>query len=292
MSTLVFQATLGGQINLNGANTASSFDIAVPATTGTIALTGSTLTSGRVPYSTTGGILTDASGLTFDGTTLSTTGLTTTDGLVANTTNWFNAKIATGTVTQGYVLVGSATPYTTGGNANTRFQVHGNVTYNARLSVTQWNAGGATSAIYLGKSNSSTIGTQAAVASTTVLGGLYFEGSDGTALQARAYVAGVVDNTVSAGVVPTSLVFYTGTSSTSEAVRIDSNSNVGIGTSAPNASAILDAQSTTKGVRMPNMTTTQKNAISSPAAGLMVFDTTLSKLCVYSGSAWQTITSV
>ena len=28
------------------------------------------------------------------------------------------------------------------------------------------------------------------------------------------------------------------------------------------------------------------------AAGLMVFDTTLAKLCVYSGSAWQTITSV
>jgi hypothetical protein len=68
--------------------------------------------------------------------------------------------------------------------------------------------------------------------------------------------------------------------------------NTGIGTTSPSASAILDAQSTTKGVRMPNMTTTQKNAISSPAAGLMVFDTTLAKLCVYSGSAWQTITSV
>lgn len=69
------------------------------------------------------------------------------------------------------------------------------------------------------------------------------------------------------------------------------NANIGIG-AAPNASAILDAQSTTKGVRMPNMTTTQKNAIASPAAGLMVFDTTLAKLCVYTGAAWQTITSV
>jgi hypothetical protein len=67
--------------------------------------------------------------------------------------------------------------------------------------------------------------------------------------------------------------------------------NLGIGTTA-NASALLDVQSTTKGVRMPNMTTTQKNAIASPAAGLMVFDTTLSKLCVYSGAAWQTITSI
>jgi hypothetical protein len=78
----------------------------------------------------------------------------------------------------------------------------------------------------------------------------------------------------------------------SERMRIDSSGNVGIGTSSPNASAILDAQSTTKGVRFPNMTTTQKNAVSSPAAGLVVFDTTLAKLCVYSGSAWQTITSV
>jgi hypothetical protein len=66
---------------------------------------------------------------------------------------------------------------------------------------------------------------------------------------------------------------------------------VGIGT-APTASAVLDIQSTTRGVRFPNMTTTQKNAVASPLAGLIVFDTTLAKLCVYSGSAWQTITSV
>ena len=68
--------------------------------------------------------------------------------------------------------------------------------------------------------------------------------------------------------------------------------NIGLGTISPNASAILDAQSTTQGVRFPNMTTVEKNAIGTPAAGLVVFDTTLAKLCVYSGTAWQTITSV
>ena len=74
-------------------------------------------------------------------------------------------------------------------------------------------------------------------------------------------------------------------------LTLDSSGNLGLGVTA-NASAIFDAQSTTKGVRMPNMTTTQKNAIASPAAGLIVFDTTLAKLCVYSGAAWQTITSI
>jgi len=38
------------------------------------------------------------------------------------------------------------------------------------------------------------------------------------------------------------------------------------------------------------MTTAQKNAISAPPAGLMVYDTNLAKLCVYT-SAWETITS-
>lgn len=40
-----------------------------------------------------------------------------------------------------------------------------------------------------------------------------------------------------------------------------------------------------------NVTTTQKNALSA-TAGRLVFDTTLGKLCVYTGSVWQTITSV
>jgi hypothetical protein len=98
--------------------------------------------------------------------------------------------------------------------------------------------------------------------------------------------AGTLYSTLSAG------NYVSFETNSTERMRIDSSGNVGIGTNSPSASAILDAQSTTKGVRMPNMTTTQKNAIASPAAGLMVFDTTLSKLCVYTGSAWQTITSI
>jgi len=42
MSTLVFQSPAGGQVNLNSPSTASTFDIAVPATTGTMVTTGDT----------------------------------------------------------------------------------------------------------------------------------------------------------------------------------------------------------------------------------------------------------
>jgi hypothetical protein len=58
-----------------------------------------------------------------------------------------------------------------------------------------------------------------------------------------------------------------------------------------NASARLQVDSTTQGFLPPRMTTTQRNAIASPAAGLVVYDTTLAKLCVYT-TAWETITSV
>jgi hypothetical protein len=69
------------------------------------------------------------------------------------------------------------------------------------------------------------------------------------------------------------------------------NGGAYINTTSVNASAILQSDSTTKGFLPPRMTTTQKNAIATPAAGLVVYDTTLNKLCVYT-TAWETITSI
>jgi hypothetical protein len=68
--------------------------------------------------------------------------------------------------------------------------------------------------------------------------------------------------------------------------------SVGIGTATPDASSLLDVTSLAKGFLPPRMTTAQKNSISSPAAGLIVYDTTLNKLCVRTAAAWETITSI
>jgi hypothetical protein len=53
------------------------------------------------------------------------------------------------------------------------------------------------------------------------------------------------------------------------------------------ASAVLEATSTSQGFLPPRMTTTQKNAIATPAAGLVVYDSTTNKLCCYNGSTWN-----
>ncbi len=57
--------------------------------------------------------------------------------------------------------------------------------------------------------------------------------------------------------------------------------------STPNASAILDVKSTTKGLLPPRMTKSQRDAISTPAAGLLVFNTTTYKIEVFNGIYWS-----
>jgi len=51
-------------------------------------------------------------------------------------------------------------------------------------------------------------------------------------------------------------------------------------------SALLSMTSTTKGFLPPRMTTTQRDAIATPATGLVIYNTTTSALNVYTGAAW------
>ncbi len=64
-------------------------------------------------------------------------------------------------------------------------------------------------------------------------------------------------------------------------------SQVGIGTTIPEASSILDIQSTSKGMIIPRMTITERNAIIAPANGLQIYNTTNNSSDIYSNGVWK-----
>jgi len=72
-------------------------------------------------------------------------------------------------------------------------------------------------------------------------------------------------------------------------VIIASNAQVGINNSgnSPASSSMLDVSSTNKGVLLPRMTSQQRNAISSPETGLLVFDTDRQALYMFDGDGWR-----
>jgi hypothetical protein len=70
----------------------------------------------------------------------------------------------------------------------------------------------------------------------------------------------------------------------------NTGTNVGIGTTNPNSSAILNVNSTTQGILLPTMTLVQRNSINSPATGLLVFQTDNTPGFYYfNGTVWVAI---
>jgi hypothetical protein len=70
----------------------------------------------------------------------------------------------------------------------------------------------------------------------------------------------------------------------------NNGTSVGIGTVSPNASAALEVNSTTKGLLLPTMTQTQRNTISTPATGLLIYQSDNTPgFYYYNGAAWTAI---
>lgn len=89
--------------------------------------------------------------------------------------------------------------------------------------------------------------------------------------------------------VNSSMIFIGKTSTPTTGLAVSTSSgNVLVGTTTDVASSILTLSSTSKGFLKPSMTTTQVNAISSPATGIEVYDNTLNVNKFYNGTAWDT----
>lgn len=71
-----------------------------------------------------------------------------------------------------------------------------------------------------------------------------------------------------------------------------SSGSAGIGTIAPNASSLLELKSTAKGVLIPRMTKTQRDAIPSPATGLLIYQTNITPgFYYYNGTQWSSVSA-
>jgi len=71
----------------------------------------------------------------------------------------------------------------------------------------------------------------------------------------------------------------------------ENGTQVFFGSEIVSASAQMGVNSTTRGFLPPRMTTTQRNAIASPASGLQVFDSTMNAMCEYNGTAWRVLSA-
>jgi len=74
-------------------------------------------------------------------------------------------------------------------------------------------------------------------------------------------------------------------------IGLNSTAQVSISSSSaePDPSAMMDVSSTDKGILIPRMTLLQRNAIETPAQGLLVFITDDMRFYAYNGSAWEKV---
>lgn len=71
-----------------------------------------------------------------------------------------------------------------------------------------------------------------------------------------------------------------------ERMRVLKNGQVGINTAIPDSSALLELSSTQKGFLPPRMSRIERDNISNPSKGLMVFNSTDSLMEYYNGNCW------
>jgi trimeric autotransporter adhesin len=92
---------------------------------------------------------------------------------------------------------------------------------------------------------------------------------------------------------PCMIILFVMITSYSKAQNIyPSPGSVGIGTLTPDASAALEIKSTTQGILISRMTSAQRNAIASPATGLMIYQTNSTPgFYYYNGSKWTAVSS-
>ena len=74
-----------------------------------------------------------------------------------------------------------------------------------------------------------------------------------------------------------------------DADGIGITSSIVVGSQTEDPSAVATFESTSKGILVPRMTASQRDAIASPATSLMIFNTTDNAFNYYDGATWQAL---
>jgi len=184
-----------------------------------------------------------------------------------SSTDWttFNNKQNAISVTAPITLVGSTIAITQAGAAS-----------NGYLSSTDWNT-------FNNKQNAITLTTTGTSGAATLVGATL------NIPQYQSVLTNPVTGTGTAGY----LAKFSATSVIANSVLFEGSSSIGLGTASIDASALFQMDSTSKGFLPPRMTQAQREAISVPAQGLIVYQTNgVIGLYIYANSVWRSLTMV
>lgn len=135
-----------------------------------------------------------------------------------------------------------------------------------------------------------THGSEAVVQSGDLISSIVGLGFDGTDYEPVAAINMYSDGTPGSNDMPGRIDFKTvadGSRVLNQVMRVGQNTDVMIGTTTSEASSIFEVQSVTRGSRpVPRMQQTERNNISSPATGLMAYNTDFNTYDFYNGSGW------
>ena len=237
-SLLTGTLTTAAQPNVTSLGTLTSLTVSGNITTGNIignlANGNSSISinpaNGNISLNASGGatpeLVVTSTGANITGTAYISGVTTLTDRLIATPDGTSTSYYLPGFSTNyGAGIVGAGTSYA--GTGGTAWQALGQWSTSTALS------GGAY--LSLNKSNSATYGVHGAVAADTTVGAIGFSGSDGAKFVGTADIVSQVDGAVSTTNVPGRIVFKTnpGGAIPVEVMRINSQGNVGIGTTIP-----------------------------------------------------------
>ena len=258
MGNLVFQATLGGQVNLVGPNTASTFNLNVPAVAGNLITSGDSATvtntmlagsianakllNSSVTVGSTsialGASATTVTGLTLTSPTLTAPVLgTPASGTLTNCTGLPNAGLVNSSVTVGSTSIALGATATT--IAGLTSLATNTLTSASATALTLQSAG--TTAITVDTSQNVGIGTTSPSQKLQVNGRIRVSTDNSNGGDISVDSTGLAFSTIGS----TQPIVFERNNYSVESMRIDSSGNVGIGTTSPSTRLSLQLSSAT-----------------------------------------------